>query len=218
MRIDEFFWILETHLECSKIEDDLLKTAFYHSIHDYLNHARTENSTGRTIEKFSSNLGEFIKLFYAIGYTNKEITIILTKHANILNESINTVYQKYLLLGVIEDDTMTVRKNKLLEKTRDFVISLDLIYARYKFMEKVGYENITWSNLVHDTEKEFAKKFVVKDYYKPYRILKNINQLTSAELKKSFPISDADLTFLEKLDVNNELISAYNNERTIQCL
>ena len=55
-------------------------------------------------------------------------------------------------------------------------------------MAKLGYSPITWRNLIHDSQNDFAKKFVRTDtgYNKPYKIFNDVSELSRENLVKMF--------------------------------
>lgn len=101
-------------------------------------------------------------------------------------------------MALAEDETGTLRKRKLLLSPDDFKIGNDLIYARYMLMTKLGYRPITWRNLIHDSQNDFAKKFVRTDtgYNKPYKIFNDVSELSRENLVKMFPM---DLETLDEI-------------------
>ena len=128
----------------------------------------------------------------------EEIYVILRRFPGILNISIDNLEQKYKLMALAEDETGTLRKRKLLLSPDDFKIGNDLIYARYMLMTKLGYRPITWRNLIHDSQNDFAKKFVRTDtgYNKPYKIFNDVSELSRENLVKMFPM---DLETLDEI-------------------
>lgn len=73
-----------------------------------------------------------------------------------------------------------------------------MIYARYMLMTRLGYSPITWRNLIHDSQNDFAKKFVRTDtgYNKPYKIFDDVSELSRENLVKMFPM---DLETLDEI-------------------
>ncbi len=185
IEIDELENVLEEELHLYENTSLEYAAEFLESFLKYLKHNRTTGIGGRTPGTLN-------------GFKMEEIYVILRRFPGILNISIDNLEQKYKLMALAEDETGTLRKRKLLLSPDDFKIGNDLIYARYMLMTKLGYRPITWRNLIHDSQNDFAKKFVRTDtgYNKPYKIFNDVSELSRENLVKMFPM---DLETLDEI-------------------
>ena len=145
------------------------RLTFFKNFMKYLQHNRSEEIKGRTPESLRNNIRAFKGFCFELGFTLKDIILILKISPSILNISIESLRDKYALMGLIDDHSHYLRKTKLILCPDDYRVSNELIYARYMLMKTLDYPNINWSNMIHASEKEFAKIFVKKEggYNKP---------------------------------------------------
>ena len=186
------------------------KITFFMKIAKYLDHSRTSNSVGRTPITISKNLDRLIDFLKMIDCTDIEIIEIISESPDILNVDIMKIYSKYLILGSIPEclDNPHFRKDMLIKKPRDFRTGLTTLYARYQFSKTLNYpeDKINWSMLMHDTNSEFAKKFVKNAYNKPYKIYDSSSEFDMYEIKEKYPFSLECLEEFKDLEVNQEII------------
>ena len=174
------------------------RLAFFKNFMKYLQHNRSEEIKGRTPESLRNNIRAFKDFCFELGFTLKDIILILKISPSILNISIESLRDKYALMGLIDDHSHYLRKTKLILCPDDYRVSNELIYARYMLMKTLDYPNINWSNMIHASEKEFAKIFVKKEggYNKPYKIFNDVSELSRENLVKMFPM---DLETLDEI-------------------
>ena len=128
-----------------------------------------------------------------------------------LLNNVDSLYDKYLFLGIIENEENTFRNHKFFSKTRDYRVSLDTMYKRYRFCLESGYNDIKWNTLVHATDNEFAKIFVESTYRKPYQ---KFDTLQSAlEYIGSLEYPAIDIEEFKNLEVNREIVEKYEGKR-----
>lgn len=183
---------------------------FLQSFSRYLKHSKsdTDKTGGRAFTFLEDKLNKFIDLFSSFGYNPEELIILLTNYPTILN-TIDTCYAKLLLLGVVENSANTVRKEKLLERTKDFMISINKIYSRYKLICETGYDKCNWSNLITKSENEFCKIFVNKSGMS-HQLFSNIE-----EVKKwldDVTINEFNIEEFKSMDVNKEFVAKYEEK------
>lgn len=179
---------------------------FLKGITVYLQHNRSDDMKGRTLEFLEEKLSKFVNIAFAIGLTYEEMAKIIGNFPNLLN-TIDDFYTKYLVLGVVEDEGNTIRKSKLLGKTRDYMVGLQQVYARYKLICESGYNSFTWNSLVHASRNEFAKIFVENEYSKPYQLFGDALEVTNWLEKVS--LDELDIESFKSLDVNKEIVLRY---------
>lgn len=191
-------------------KDPELQKKFYKSIIAFLDHGHKEGIiNGRTYAYVSEKLDELMKILQSIGLNETEIVKVLSNTPSLLN-SPETFYQKYLLLGIIENEDNTFRLNKLLNKTNDFRIGLQSIFARYTLATNLDYPKINWNLLVHSSSEEFAKIFTINNengYYKPYRIFETEEDVKAYLAKIS--LDDLDIESIKEWDVNKRIVEQY---------
>ena len=188
---------LETYLP------EAARPAFWHKIEDYMNHRRNEQLGGRTYEYLLTKLDQLVTLFTKLELTKGEIINVIQEFPSILNSNYSDIYNKFLLLGITEDDaSLSKRKAMLIRKPRDYVVGLDLLFARYAFLCEVGYPQITYSILIHDSEAEFANKFIKKAYFKPYQIYNDVSEISSAILIAKYPFNEAIMESVKAWPIN----------------
>ena len=177
------------------------RLAFFKNFMKYLQHNRSEEIKGRTPESLRNNIRAF-----ELGFTLKDIIIILKISPSILNISIESLRDKYALMGLIDDHSHYLRKTKLILCPDDYRVSNELIYARYMLMKTLDYPNINWSNMIHASEKEFAKIFVKKEggYNKPYKVFSSTEELTRENLLRMFPYDREFVSKLRSKEVNEK--------------
>lgn len=172
----------------------------------YLQHSRSDNMSGRSYEYINEKLDTFVKICLAIGLSYEEMVIVLTGFPQVLNV-VDSFYEKYLFLGIIENMDNNVRKNKLVTKPKDFAVSLQQIYSRYKLICESGYGKVSWNSLVHATKNEFASIFVANVYYKPYQLFSNKEEVIA--WLNNVNIDELDINEYKTLGVNREIVEKY---------
>lgn len=198
-RIDEIERMLFSKLNLKEYLTDDNLVDFYESFIPYIKHSRNEEVSGRRPETLEKYIDRFISFSNIIDLSNMEVIEILKKHPSILHDE--DFINKYIFLSVIENENNTLRKTKLIEKPQDFRVSLETIYARYLLMKDLRYPDINWSNLVHESHYEFAKKFVKVKATKIYKVFDSLEDISEVKLKAMYPV---DYSFIEELK-NNEL-------------
>lgn len=184
--------------------------AFDIAITKYLTHGRKGFVNGRTLEFVDRQLTKLIFLLLCIGYNQQEIVQIITNLPSILN-TVDDIYKKYLLLGVIENNANTIRKDRLLHKTKDFMVGFKKIYARYKLICESGYNNFNWNILVHASDNEFSKIFVQGAYRKEYQLFITPNQVLA--WLDNVDSDEFDLEIAKSWSVNKEIVEAYEQKQ-----
>ncbi|PWL41105.1 MAG: hypothetical protein DBY43_05785 [Clostridiaceae bacterium] len=182
------------------------RLAFFKDFMKYLQHNRSEEIKGRTPESLRNNIRTFKDFCFELGFTLMDVIHILRMSPSILNVSIESLRDKYALMGLIDDHSYHLRKTKLILCPDDYRVSNELIYARYMLMKTLDYPIINWSNMVHASEKEFAKIFVKKDggYNKPYKIFSSTDDLTRDNLLRMFPYDREFVSSLRSKEVNEK--------------
>ncbi len=169
---------------------------------DYIKH-------GRTYEYIEEKLDRLLFFFECIDIGTTECTIILMNFPGILN-IVEELYPKYLFLGILENEDNTFRYHKFFSKTKDYRVGLHKIYARYVLCQIADYPEIRWNTLVHATDSEFAKIFVMGKYKKPYQIFESVEQVLEALECVNFDTLYID--DYKELPVNKELVEKYENK------
>lgn len=203
----EFLDLFNSKLNLENMSKDI-QTSFIVSMTKYLDHGRKDIINGRTLAYISLKLDNLINLLECINLSKIEIVKALTNLPNILN-GVDDLYNKYLLLGIVENEENNLRKDKLINKTKDFMVGLPKIYARYCLIEKVAYES-SWNSLVHSSDKEFANMFVKGTYQKPYQVFESINQVL--DWLNNVNIENLDIEYFKSLKVNEELVEKYEGK------
>lgn len=188
-------------LDLSSLSEQM-QQYFFKSLRIYLSH-------GRTYEYVVTCLNNLLEFFEAIGIGNVECAIILMNDFTLLNDG--NLYEKYIFLGIIENDDNTFRNHKFFSKTKDFRVSLEKIYARYRLCLEAGYTDINWNILVHSTDNEFAKRFITSTYRKPYQIFDSPEQVF--DWLSKVDISELDLEEFKTMDVNKEIVAKYESKK-----
>ncbi len=178
------------------------QSAFLLKMAAYLEH-------GRSIDFVEEKTNKLLEFLYALDLDTKAAIKILTAYPALLN-TVDSIYEKYLFLGYIENLDNTVRINKLLNSPRDFMIGLNKMYARFSVIRDSGYGIYNWNNLVHASDREFCKMFVKGTYNKPYQLFDNelqvLDYLSKVDIKK------LDISSLKEMAVNEELVSRYEGK------
>ena len=198
---DSYLVFLEKKFGISTLPNEY-RSKFYKAIGDYLNH-------GRTIDFLDTKIDLLFKFSKSIGLSQEEVVLVLSSFPGILNV-VEDLYNKYLFLGIVENEENTIRKDKLINKANDYRVGLRKIYSRYKFMVNIGYDKITWNSLVHATDQEFASIFVVGKYAKPYRIFGSTDEALKA--LNDIDISDFNVDDYKKIKVNRKIVEGYEGQ------
>lgn len=202
--------LFEKKLHLSSVEETL-RNKFLLAMNKYLEHGRTEGVIeGRTRDYLDRHLSELVVLMDAIGLSNSEKVIALTNMPSLINTSQDMI-TKYLLLGVLENEENTYRKNKLVNKTNEFRIGLRKLYGRYILATYAGYPEINWNLLVHSSDLEFAKRFIKGAYYKPYQMFKSIEEVDAYIAKVN--VEELDIDEIMSWEVNRELVDKYGERK-----
>ena len=179
------------------------QTHFYDVMTRYMSHGRTYDFIVRSLDKL-------LEFFDIIGINRIEAVIVISNDPSLFND-VDSLYDKYLFLGIIENEENTFRNHKFFSKTRDYRVSLDTMYKRYRFCLESGYTDIKWNTLVHATDNEFAKIFVESTYRKPYQ---RFDTLQSAlEYIGSLEYPAIDIEEFKNLEVNREIVEKYEGKR-----
>ena len=203
--------LFEERLKLKSLSLDV-QTAFWTSFTKYLEHGRKKGVIeGRTIEYLEKHLEELLKFLDALMYTDEEKVIIITRMPAILNTT-RDVIDKFLLLGVLENEENTFRRKKLLNKTNDYRVGLKKIYGRYITAITAGYPNINWNLLVHATDTEFAMIFVQNVHKKDYQIFESIDEVL--DFVNGVSLDTLNVEELKKWDVNREIVDKYEGRKT----
>ncbi len=180
---------------------------FLESISKYLDHGRKDEINGRTVNFVLKQLNQLISFLECVGYTKEEMVRIITNFPSILN-TIDDLYNKYLFLGLLEDPSKNdLRKDKLLNKTKDFMAGFNKMYARYKLICETGYDRLSWNTLVHASDREFCSIFVRSTYRKSYQLFTDPVQVMRW-LKQINP-DEFDIEEVKTLAANKELVEKY---------
>lgn len=182
---------------------------FFISMTRYLSHGRTEEINGRTLNYVSERMDKLLEFLFALDFSLRECVLIITRHPEILN-GVESLYEKYLFLGLVENMDNTVRKSKLFSRPRDFMISLNKMYARYKLIIESGYNNVTWNSLVHASDREFCKIFVEGSHHKKHQLFDN--ELQVLDYLVSVDINELDIDKFKEMTVNEELVRRYEGK------
>ena len=94
-----------------------LKTqkSFLEAISKYLDHGRKDEINGRTISFVEKQLDSLIYFLECLDFSKEEMVRIITNLPTILN-TVDDLYKKYLLLGVLEEDGHNnLRKDRYVE-------------------------------------------------------------------------------------------------------
>lgn len=176
----------------------------------YLDHGRKEEINGRTIDYVERQIDKLLLFLGSIDCTIGDAVIILTNMPSLLN-TVDDLYNKYLFLGVIENENNTFRKDKLINRTKDWMVGLSKIYARYRLVCDSGYGRANWNNLVHSSDKEFASIFIHNAYKKDYQMFE-----TEGEVKnwlENVDVKELDFDLIKHWPVNEELVTRYEGKR-----
>ena len=204
----EFLNLFYTKLPLATMSKDV-QTSFLVSVTRYLDHGRKGIINGRTIEYVSKQLDSLNSLLTCIGLTYEEIVTVITNLPAILN-TVDDLYHKFIFLGIVENEQNTFRKEKLVNKTADFMVGLSKMYARFRLISESGYNTFRWNSLVHASDKEFASIFIKGAYNKPYQLFENATEVYA--WLANIDINELNIDEFKSLPVNEELVVQY--ERT----
>lgn len=197
---------LEKKLKLNTVSDEL-RVEFWNKIVTYLDHGRQDGIiNGRTLEFIERKINNLNSFFDMIHLTYEERVQVLTNMPTLLNTS-DDLFNKYLLLGAIEKEGSHIRREKLVNKTNDYRVGLDVIYKRYVIACNAGYSNISWNLLVHASHKEFASVFIKSEYNKPYQIFNNIMELE--QYMNSISLDTLNFEDVKCWDSNKEIMEEY---------
>ena len=200
-RIDETEKVL---LEGLNLKENLTPeelSEFYTKFIPYLMHNRDNKMLGRTTETIKKNVDNYIDFCLRVGLSEKDIIISIENFPSIIHTFDNEFVDKFVIMGVVENEMNTLRKEKLIRNPRAFTIDITTLFARYKLMKNLNYP-ITWSNLVKATNDEFASIFVKDKYDKPYKIYSNKDDISVEKLKLKYPLDYQEINELRKKDIN----------------
>ena len=205
----EFLNLFYSKLSLQTMSKDI-QTSFLAAITRYLDHGRKEEINGRTLSFVSKQLNRLIELLTCIGLSQEEIVRVITNLPSVLN-TVDDLYNKYLFLGILENEENTFRKDKLLNKTKDFMVGLSKMYARYRLISESGYDNYKWNSLVHASDKEFASIFIKSNYSKPYQLFETADQVYT--WLSNVDITELNMNEFRNLPVNEELVVKYESKK-----
>lgn len=175
----------------------------------YLDHGRKDEINGRTIEYVERQLDKLIKFLASINCTIDDAVTILINMPSLLNTA-DDLYDKYLFLGVIENEENTYRRDKLINKTKDYMVGLPKMYARYRLVCESGYGAANWNNLVHSSDREFASIFIRGKYEKSYQMFETTEEVMGwlADVN----VADLNMEEVKRWPVNEEIVTRYEGK------
>ena len=199
--------VFEKYLNVSEIIDN--SDIFYEKIINYLKHSRNgEDISGRSISFIEESLGNLVYFLNIIGCSDIEKIIVIGNMPSILN-SVEELYKKYLFLGVVCDNG-DIRKDKIVNHTKDYMCGLKTIYKRYCLVRDSGYNKYTWNVLVHSTDDEFANIFITGTYSYRHKIFSSKDDVD--KWLSSVNVDNIDWESIKKMDVNKEIVNKYENK------
>lgn len=177
---------------------------FYVKFIPYLMHDRSDKFLGRTPKKLKENIDKYIEFCKNVGLSEKDIIISISNFPSIIHTFDDEFVDKFVIMGLAENSSNTLRKNKLINNPRVFTIDITTLFARYMFMMNIGYP-INWSNLVKASNDEFSNIFIKSKYDKPYKKYNSKEEFNVDILKQMYPLDYQIINNLRKLDVNSYL-------------
>ncbi len=205
----EFIQLLYTKLNLANYCEDT-QTTFLAVMTRYLNHGRKDSINGRTLNFLEQKLEQLATFLRAINLSSENIIPILINMPTILN-ILDDLYVKYLFLGVLENKENSIRKEKLVNKTKDYMVGVNKIFARYCLIKKSSYDKANWNNLVHASDKEFASIFVKSKYEKSYQMFSSIEEVMA--WLSNIDLEDMDFNEIKSLKVNKEIVARYEGKK-----
>ena len=205
----KFVHLFYTSLDMSSIRDKNFLDNFWYSIHKYLSHGRGDKVNGRTYEYVEKQLQNLIHTLDAIGYNKHEMAQIICNLPTVLNMG-EELYKKYLFLAVIENEGNNIRKNKILNRTKDIMAGFPRMYARYKLICYSGYNKPSWSNIVHASTKEFLSVFIKDKYEASHQVFKTFEE--GIAWLESVDVNEFSLEDAKSWDINKEFVKKYENK------
>lgn len=211
MMVDyEFIKLFMDKLDLSNLSENE-RNSFFAIMIKYLDHGRKDAINGRTLLYVEAQLDKLLNLLECMGCTKEDCVKVLSNLPSLLN-TVDDLYNKYLLLGIVEDVDNSIRKDKLINKTKDYMVGISKIYARYRLIMESGYNVFSWNILMHATDSEFCKVFTRGKYFKPYQsfsdkdsVMRWLNQVDFGEF---------DIEQWKGLEVNKELVAKYEGKKT----
>lgn len=176
----------------------------------YLDHGRKEEINGRTFEYVERQIDKLLLFLGSIGCTTWDAVKILTNMPSLLN-TVDDLYNKYLFLGIVENENNTFRKEKLINRTKDWMVGLPKMYARYRLVCDSGYGKANWNNLVHSSDREFASIFIHSAYNKNYQMFETLEEVMN--WLKSVDVNELDFDLVKHWSVNEEIVARYEGKR-----
>ena len=176
---------------------------------DFLTSMTNYLSYDRTVDFVSEKLNKLLEFLCALDLNEKDAVRILTKYPALLN-NVDDLYEKYIFLGYIENLDNTIRINKLLNNPKDYVVGLGKIYARFVLIQESGLDDYSWNALVHMSDREFCKLFVVTTKKKSYQMFEN--ELQALDYLANVDVKEIDLSKFKEMTVNEELVRKYEGK------
>lgn len=201
-RIDETEKVLLEDLDLKENLSFEELNDFYVKFIPYLMHNRDKKVLGRTPEKLKENIDKYIIFCEKVGLTKKEIIQSIGNFPSIIHTFDDEFVDKYALMGIVENEDNSLRKDKLIRNPRSFSIDINTIYSRMRLMQELNYP-INWSNLVKATNEEFASIFVIGKYYKSYKIFSSIDEVNT--VLNNYFIDYNIINDIRNLDINSNL-------------
>lgn len=131
----------------------------------------------------SYRLEETIIFLQELDLTLEEITSAIKNSPSLLHANKKDMLSKYLVLVYLDEHlNQPIRKQRLIENTKYYVIGLSTIYARIMYLQEHNPNEISKWHVLKMTNKEFETKF-------------NVN---TDQLKLDYPFDDQ--AFMHVLD------------------
>ncbi len=166
--------------------DDKTKTLFFDVLEKYMEKKR------KTIGVLLKDLDTTINFFNLINYDKERVAYIILRNPSILHSNKNDLYLKYLILDILGyDNDVSLRDKIFISKPKDYLIGVNLLYARMCFLSKLSSEkNI---NLLDETN---LLKLTNEDFFIRYGI-------TKEELISNYPLTESGISYIYSLPGNS---------------
>lgn len=157
------------------------------------------------IEALEKELDETIKFYSLIGLSNEEMIRSISIWPAILHSNKQDLINKYFLLAKVVNGTTREpdREDILINHPKDFMMGLDLMYARYKHLESDGIkdssrtEGITRRKLLKNTGTEFETSY----------------GYSKEQLLKIYPLTPTAMEEIKAWPENEELLARLKKEK-----
>ena len=148
--------VLEEKLNISVFLNEAAQESIITNIYNYCLSKRMYR------ESLANHLDQTIDFLQKLHFEQEEILAAINNSPSLIHANKQDMFAKYLILSVLDNTPLkSTRKELLVNRPKYYIIGIQTLYARYKFLSDKGSNYISKWYLLKMTNKEFEDCFGV---------------------------------------------------------